>query len=71
MSLPSAMYVDYHLADVAPLRYDSVIAQGQLAWQCRLNSLNLPWFLAADSMYLDYHVSMVVRCWKQEVAVVD
>ncbi|KAG9017383.1 hypothetical protein FRB93_007497 [Tulasnella sp. JGI-2019a] len=35
--------------------YDSVTVQGQLAWQCQLNSLNLPWLLSADSMFLDYH----------------
>ncbi|KAG8883668.1 hypothetical protein FRB97_006158 [Tulasnella sp. 331] len=35
--------------------YDSVTVQGQLAWQCQLNSLNLPWLLSADSVFLDYH----------------
>lgn len=36
------------------LRYDSVIITGQLRWQDRLNSLNLPFFLSADSMFTNY-----------------
>ncbi|KAK1234908.1 hypothetical protein PQX77_001870 [Marasmius sp. AFHP31] len=34
--------------------YDSVVFTGQLAWQDRLNSWNLPFFLAADSIFTNY-----------------
>jgi mannosyl-glycoprotein endo-beta-N-acetylglucosaminidase len=38
-------------------RYDSVIFTGQLAWQDRLNSLNLPFFLSSTSIFTNYTVS--------------
>lgn len=59
VSLSSAIHLGYSPVDGTLLRYDSVTVQGQLAWQCRLNSLNLPWLLSADSMFLDYHVSLL------------
>ncbi|KII83369.1 glycoside hydrolase family 85 protein [Plicaturopsis crispa FD-325 SS-3] len=34
--------------------YDSVIVNGQLRWQDRLNSLNLPFFLSASSIFTNY-----------------
>lgn len=34
--------------------YDSVIFNGQLAWQDRLNSLNLPFFLSSSSLFSNY-----------------
>lgn len=37
-------------------RYDSVIFTGQLAWQDRLNSLNLPFFLSSTSIFTNYTV---------------
>jgi hypothetical protein len=37
-------------------RYDSVIYTGRLAWQDRLNSLNLPFFLASTGFFTNYTV---------------
>ena len=37
-------------------RYDSVIINGRLAWQNRLNSLNLPFFLSSTSFFSNYSV---------------
>ncbi|KAL1747774.1 glycoside hydrolase family 85 protein [Schizophyllum fasciatum] len=34
--------------------YDSVVINGQLAWQDRLNAFNLPFFLPADSFFTNY-----------------
>ncbi|KAJ6579582.1 glycoside hydrolase family 85 protein [Mycena vulgaris] len=34
--------------------YDSVVVTGQLAWQDRLNSFNLPFFLSATSFFTNY-----------------
>ncbi len=34
--------------------YDSIVHTGALRWQDRLNSLNLPFFLAADSLFTNY-----------------
>ncbi|PBL01715.1 hypothetical protein ARMGADRAFT_980085 [Armillaria gallica] len=34
--------------------YDSVIVSGKLAWQDRLNSLNLPFFLSSQSFFSNY-----------------
>ncbi|KAF9061330.1 glycosyl hydrolase family 85-domain-containing protein [Rhodocollybia butyracea] len=34
--------------------YDSVVFTGQLAWQDRLNSLNLPFFLSSSSLFTNY-----------------
>ncbi|KAE9405103.1 hypothetical protein BT96DRAFT_963968 [Gymnopus androsaceus JB14] len=34
--------------------YDSVIINGKLAWQDRLNSLNLPFFLSSSSLFGNY-----------------
>lgn len=34
--------------------YDSVIFNGQLRWQDRLNSLNLPFFLSSDVFFTNY-----------------
>ncbi|KAH7921986.1 glycoside hydrolase family 85 protein [Leucogyrophana mollusca] len=34
--------------------YDSVIFNGQLRWQDRLNSLNLPFFLSSDTFFTNY-----------------
>ncbi|KAF5374302.1 hypothetical protein D9758_004584 [Tetrapyrgos nigripes] len=34
--------------------YDSVIVTGQLAWQDRLNSVNLPFFLSSSSIFTNY-----------------
>ncbi|KAJ3797013.1 glycoside hydrolase family 85 protein [Lentinula aff. detonsa] len=34
--------------------YDSVIINGRLAWQDRLNSLNLPFFLSSSSLFSNY-----------------
>ncbi|KAK0205875.1 glycoside hydrolase family 85 protein [Desarmillaria ectypa] len=34
--------------------YDSVIVSGELAWQDRLNSLNLPFFLSSQSFFSNY-----------------
>ncbi|KAG2111423.1 glycosyl hydrolase family 85-domain-containing protein [Suillus cothurnatus] len=34
--------------------YDSVIFNGQLRWQDRLNSLNLPFFLSSDALFTNY-----------------
>lgn len=36
--------------------YDSVIVDGRLRWQDRLNSLNLPFFLSATSFFTNYTV---------------
>lgn len=41
------------------LRYDSVIIFGQLAWQDRLNSLNLPFFLSSSSLFGNYTVCVL------------
>lgn len=49
------------LAKVGPhaqaLWYDSVIINGQLRWQDRLNSLNLPFFLSSTGFFTNYTVS--------------
>jgi mannosyl-glycoprotein endo-beta-N-acetylglucosaminidase len=37
--------------------YDSVIFNGQLRWQDRLNSLNLPFFLSSTGLFTNYTVS--------------
>ncbi|KAF7984889.1 hypothetical protein HWV62_10885 [Athelia sp. TMB] len=46
------------LAKVGPhaqaLWYDSVIINGQLRWQDRLNSLNLPFFLSSTGFFTNY-----------------
>ncbi|KAG2126232.1 glycoside hydrolase family 85 protein [Suillus clintonianus] len=34
--------------------YDSVIINGQLRWQDRLNNLNLPFFLSSDAFFTNY-----------------
>ncbi|KAG1776081.1 glycoside hydrolase family 85 protein [Suillus placidus] len=34
--------------------YDSVVFNGQLRWQDRLNSLNLPFFLSSDAFFTNY-----------------
>ncbi|KAK0490293.1 glycoside hydrolase family 85 protein [Armillaria novae-zelandiae] len=34
--------------------YDSIIVSGKLAWQDRLNSLNLPFFLSSQSFFSNY-----------------
>ncbi|KIK92795.1 glycoside hydrolase family 85 protein [Paxillus rubicundulus Ve08.2h10] len=34
--------------------YDSVIYDGRLRWQNRLNSYNLPFFLASDALFVNY-----------------
>ncbi|OAX35593.1 glycoside hydrolase family 85 protein [Rhizopogon vinicolor AM-OR11-026] len=34
--------------------YDSVICNGKLRWQDRLNSLNLPFFLSSDAFFTNY-----------------
>ncbi|KAJ8072774.1 hypothetical protein PM082_016333 [Marasmius tenuissimus] len=34
--------------------YDSVVYTGQLAWQDRLNSFNLPFFLSSSSIFTNY-----------------
>jgi len=36
--------------------YDSVIIDGRLAWQNRLNSQNLPFFLSSTSLFSNYSV---------------
>ncbi len=38
-------------------RYDSVIFNGQLRWQDRLNSYNLPFFLPSTGFFTNYTVS--------------
>lgn len=38
-------------------RYDSVIINGELAWQDRLNSYNLPFFLSSTGLFSNYTVS--------------
>lgn len=35
-------------------RYDSILVNGQLRWQDRLNSLNLPFFLSSDEFFTNY-----------------
>lgn len=40
--------------------YDSVIVTGRLAWQDRLNSLNLPFFLVSGSLFTNYTVSVSI-----------
>jgi endo-beta-N-acetylglucosaminidase D len=40
-------------------RYDSVTFTGQLRWQDRLNSLNLPFFLSSSSFFANYTVRYV------------
>ncbi|PPQ73301.1 hypothetical protein CVT26_015330 [Gymnopilus dilepis] len=46
------------LAKVGPhgqtLWYDSVVINGQLAWQDRLNSYNLPFFLSSTGLFSNY-----------------
>lgn len=37
-------------------RYDSVVITGQLAWQDRLNSYNLPFFLSSSGIFSNYTV---------------
>ena len=37
-------------------RYDSVTIDGRLAWQNRLNSQNLPFFLSSTSLFSNYFV---------------
>ena len=39
-------------------RYDSVIVDGKLRWQDRLNSLNLPFFLPSSGFFTNYTVSI-------------
>jgi hypothetical protein len=39
------------------LRYDSVIFNGQVRWQDRLNSYNLPFFLPSTGFFTNYTVS--------------
>lgn len=40
--------------------YDSVIITGQLRWQDRLNSLNLPFFLSSTGFFTNYTVSALI-----------
>ncbi|KAJ4494824.1 glycosyl hydrolase family 85-domain-containing protein [Lentinula edodes] len=45
----------YKIGDHAEaMWYDSVIINGKLAWQDRLNSLNLPFFLSSSSLFSNY-----------------
>lgn len=39
------------------LRYDSVIFNGQVRWQDRLNSFNLPFLLPSTGFFTNYTVS--------------
>ena len=39
------------------LMYDSVITRGNLVWQERVNSRNLPFFLSSDGLFTNYEVS--------------
>lgn len=38
-------------------RYDSVIVNGQVRWQDRLNTYNLPFFLPSTGFFTNYTVS--------------
>jgi endo-beta-N-acetylglucosaminidase D len=37
-------------------RYDSVVVDGKLSWQDRLNNYNLPFFLASSGIFTNYTV---------------
>ena len=39
-------------------RYDSVVFNGQLRWQDRLNGYNLPFFLPSTGFFTNYTVSV-------------
>lgn len=39
------------------LMYDSVIIRGDLVWQERVNSRNLPFFLSSNGLFTNYEVS--------------
>lgn len=41
-------------------RYDSVVFSGQLAWQDRLNSCNLPFFLSSTGLFSNYFVNKIL-----------
>lgn len=47
------------------LWYDSVDTAGKVNWQSKLTDLNLPYFRAADGIFLDYHWE---QGWEQESA---
>ena len=40
-------------------RYDSVIVNGMLRWQDRLNSVNLPFLLPSTGFFSNYTVSTI------------
>lgn len=40
-------------------RYDSVIVDGRVRWQDRLNSINLPFFLPSTAFFSNYAVRRV------------
>jgi endo-beta-N-acetylglucosaminidase D len=46
-------------------RYDSVVITGQLAWQDRLNSYNLPFFLSSTGLFSNYTVKQILIHPKQ------
>ncbi|KAJ6615525.1 glycoside hydrolase family 85 protein [Mycena sp. CBHHK59/15] len=52
------LLVDEMKATIGPhaeaVWYDSVVITGQLAWQDRLNSFNLPFFLSSTSIFTNY-----------------
>jgi hypothetical protein len=56
-------------------RYDSVILTGQLAWQDRLNALNLPFFMPSTGFFTNYTVSLeyitTIRLYLERYAVAE
>ncbi|TFK24206.1 hypothetical protein FA15DRAFT_669759 [Coprinopsis marcescibilis] len=46
--------------------YDSVIIDGNLSWQDRLNAYNLPFFLASDGIFTNYWWRTRFPRWQQD-----
>ena len=55
---PSAPF-HVHQASMPGCRYDAVTTEGILQWQDTLNHLNMPFFEAADAIFINY-------TWKEE-----
>ena len=56
-------YVSWLERVTSHIRYDSVIYDGKVRYQNRLNGYNLPFFLASDIFFTNYWVSTYGTAW--------